>query len=648
MKPDIMNFSRARRGLLAALAATVLLGACAGEPTLSQSRQLVQEGRGDEALALLDGAARQNPGNRVYREEFFSVRDNLITQWFAEADAARLASQFDRAEALYRQVMKFDPDSPRAASALEQLQMDRRHGALVARAEALFKQSKYHEASDALAPVLNENPGRKDARRLQRLIEEKAAPPALATLQLKSAVDKPISLELRNVSLRTVFEVLSRATGLNFLFDKELNTEQTTSVVVRDEKVEAVIRQVLVSNQLEDKVLSESTALIYPATPQKLREYQELAVRSFYVSNADVRETANMLRTILDARHVFVDEKLNLLVIKDTPDNIRRAGRLIAAQDLAQPEVMLQVEVLEIGFKRLLALGARYPSTLAWSVGGTDATGARTPGTVSLPEWLSRDAGLVQLTFTDPLFLLSLQQQDGSTNLLANPRIRVKNREKATVHIGDRVPVITTTAAATGSFVSQSISYLDVGLKLEVEPIIYLDDDVGIKVGLEVSNITNTIQSATGDTLTYQIGTRTANTTLRAHDGETQVLAGLISDEDRRSADRVPGLGDLPIIGRLFSSTSDNKTKTEIVLLITPHIVRSLRRPEAAQLEFPAGTEATAQGSAFGMSGTLQRPMITIPLQSESQTAAPAARPNPAPPAGNTLAPFGGMQSPGR
>jgi general secretion pathway protein D len=637
-----MNFSRARGGLLAALAAAALLGACAGDPILSQSRQLVQEGRGDEALALLDGAARQSPGNHEYRAEYFSDRDSLITQWFAEADAARLASQFDRAEALYRKVMKFDAASPRAAAALEQLQVDRRDSTLVARADALFKQGKYREAGDTLAPVLKDSPGRRDARRLYRLIEEQAAPPALATPQLKASIDKPISLELRNVSLRTVFEVLSRATGLNFLFDKELNTEQTTSVVVRDEKVEAVIRQILVSNQLDDKVLSESTALIYAATPQKRREYQELAVRSFYVSNAEVRETANMLRSILDARHIFVDEKLNLLVIKDTPENIRMAARLIAAQDLAQPEVMLQVEVLEIGYKRLLDLGMRYPSTLAWSLAGTDASGARTPGMVPLPQWLSRDAGLVQLTFDDPLFLLSLQQQDGSTRLLANPRIRVKNREKATVHIGDRVPVITTTAAATGSFVSQSISYLDVGLKLEVEPLIYLDDDVGIKIGLEVSNITDTIQSTSGDTLTYQIGTRNANTTLRAHDGETQVLAGLISDEDRRSADRVPGLGDLPLVGRLFSSTSDNKSKTEIVLLITPHIVRNLRRPEPGQLEFSAGTEAATQGLPLGMGGA-PRPMITVPLQPEPQ---PAARPSPTPPAGGTLAPFGGMQRP--
>ena len=131
--------------------------------------------------------------------------------------------------------------------------------------------------------------------------------------------------------------------------------------------------------------------------------------------------------------------------------------------------------------------------------------------------------------------------------MLANPRIRVKNKEKARVHIGDRVPVITTTAAATGGFVSESVSYLDVGLKLEVEPLIYLEDEVGIKVALEVSNIAREIRTVGSSTLAYQIGTRNAATMLRLRDGETQILAGLISDEDRKSADRVPGLGDLPV-----------------------------------------------------------------------------------------------------
>src|SRR5438477_3169120 len=303
-----------------------------------------------------------------------------------------------------------------------------------------------------------------------------------------------------------------------------------------------------------------------------------------------------MIRTLVKTRDVFIDEKINLLVIKDTPAAIRLAGRLIAAQDLAEPEVMLEVEVLEVTRRRLLELGLRFPQSLA--VGLVGAAG--TAGTVTLREWHDHKSDLVRLTFTDPLFLFSLHQQDGRTNVLANPRIRVKNKEKARIHIGDRVPVITTTAAATGGFISESVTYLEIGLKLEVEPVISLDDEVGIKVGLEVSNIVREIRSSSSNTLTYQVGTRNANTSLRLKDGETQVLAGLISDDDRRTADRVPGLGELPVAGRLFSHTSENNTRTEIVLLITPRLVRTLARPDASSVEFAAGTDASTGAPRLG------------------------------------------------
>jgi general secretion pathway protein D len=277
---------------------------------------------------------------------------------------------------------------------------------------------------------------------------------------------------------------------------------------------------------------------------------------------------------------------------------VRVAERLVANQDLGEPEVVLEVEVLEVGTTLLQDLGVQWPGRL--SVGLIGAEGV--PGTVTLPEWLSRDSRLVQLTFSDPLFVLNLQKQDGSTSILANPRIRVKNKEKARIHIGDKVPVITTTQTATG-FASESVTYLDTGLKLEVEPNVHLDNEVAIKLGLEVSSISATIRNAETGTTTYQVGTRNAATVLRLKDGETQMLAGLISDEERRSAVKVPGLGDLPVLGRLFSSTSDDVSKTEIVLLVTPHVVRNLARPEARFEEFLAGTEASIGGGAVFAAG---------------------------------------------
>ena len=180
-----------------------------------------------------------------------------------------------------------------------------------------------------------------------------------------------------------------------------------------------------------------------------------------------------------------------------------------------------------------------------------------------------------------------------------------------------------------------------------------MDDEIGIKVALEVSNIVREVRGASSNTLTYQLGTRNAATSLRLRDGETQILAGLINDEDRRTANRVPGLGDLPVLGRLFSSTGDTRAKTDIMLLITPRLVRTLARPGAGQVEFAAGTEASlgaspglAQGTATPAAPPLGQPVtpsVRPPPVSAPQSAFPSSAPPPTVPPAPDMTPFGGM-----
>ena len=615
--------------LLGFILVLLLAGCATTEP--EKAPQVIPE----PTVEALARKMRENPADLATRAEYFRTRDLAMAQWLAQADSLRAARQYEQAVGLYRRVERYDPANARAAAGLEEVAIDRRHDGMLAEADKLVKAERYGDAQEALRPVLAENPRNADARRMQRLIEERTIKGALPRLRAA----KPMSLDLRDVPVRSVFDVIGRTANYNFVFDRDVRPDLRTSVTVRDLAVEDLIRLVLTTNQLEQRVINEGTVLVYPNTPAKQREYQELVVKVFYVGNADSKQTANMLRLMLKMRDVFVDDKVGMVVIKDTPAMVRLAERLISAQDLADPEVMLEVEVLEVGTNRLVELGLRFPDSLAVGL-----VGAGGPGSLTLQEWRSGNDALVRFTFTDPLFLLLLRQQDGSTKVLANPRIRVKNKEKARIHIGDRVPVITTTAAATGGFVSESVNYLDVGLKLEVEPLIHLEDEVGIKVGLEVSNIAREIRSVGTNTLTYQIGTRNAATVLRLRDGETQILAGLISDEERKSASRVPGLGDLPIIGRLFSQTRDNIVKTEIVLLITPRVVRTLARPEVRAVEFSAGTEASGGAGAFGSSVP---PPAQVPSQPQPQPSPekPAAAPG-GQPQGNTMVPFGGVQQP--
>src|SRR5260221_4644447 len=571
--------------LLVLSVAFLVLAGCAAQRALDEGRELIDAGKIPEGLARIDEAYRLDPRNKSYREQYIKQRDFAVKRYLALAEKARISNVFDEAQAAYQQALVLDSANPRASAGLEYMGIERRPSAILAEADESYKKGDDPSAYAKVKAVLSENSSNREAQLLLRRLEEKSFRAASVAPRLGASLKKSITLEFRDTPLRTVFEMISKNSGLNFLFDREVRPDLRTTLFVRNTSIEDVIRFILVTNQLERKVLNENTLLVYPNTPAKAKDYQELMMRSFFLANADVKQISSMVKALVKTKDMYVDEKLNMLVIRDTPEAVRVVERLIANQDLAEPEVMLEVEVLEVATSLLTQLGIRWPTQASASVVGAGGAGALT-----LPELRSRSASLVRLSVTDPLIIASLQEQVGKTNLLANPRIRVKNREKAKIHIGDKVPVITSTTTATG-VISESVNYLDVGLKLDVEPSVFLEDDVGIKVGLEVSSIAQQIRSASG-TVTYQLGTRNANTVLRLKDGETQVLAGLINDEDRRVADNVPGIGDLPLIGRLFSSHNNTQTKTEIVLLITPRILRNIARPEFRFEEFASGTEA--------------------------------------------------------
>ncbi len=586
---------------LLVLALLLVLAGCAGKRLHDEGLALIDAGNVEEGLARIEEAAKTEPENRAFRQQYIRQRDAALQRYLALAESAKLQGQWETAQGLYQRMLVIDKENARAKAGLESVTAERRQRAALADADALFKKGDLDRARAQVRGVLAENANHREAQNLLRRIEERALRASAGGAQLSAALKRPITLEFRDASLRNVFELIARNTGLNFVFDRDVRQDLRTTIYVRNTSIEDALRFVLVTSQLERKVLNENTLLIYPNTPAKQRDYQELVTKSFYLANADVKKTANMVKALVKTKDLYVDEDLNLLIVRDTPEAVRMAERLVGNQDLAKPEVVLEVEVLEVGSNVLYELGVRFPDQVSYSIVGSGGT----PGTVTLPEWLNRGSDLVRMTVTNPFLILNLRNQIARTNLLANPRIRVKNKEKAKIHIGDKVPVITTTTTATG-FLSESVTYLDVGLKLDVEPTVFLENDVDIKVALEVSSIAREIRSGTG-TLTYQVGTRNAATTLRLRDGETQMLAGLISDEDRKTANQVPGLGEIPILGRLFGSHQDSVNKSEIVLLITPRVVRNLARPELQFEEFPSGTEG-AIGAAPLMLQSVELP----------------------------------------
>ena len=576
---------RGLANLLALSLAALALAGCAGQMAYREGDRLVAEDKVEAGLLKYQEAIAADSGNARYKAAFLRARDRNTARLVEQAERDLAAGKPDLAARNYQRALAIDPANERARAGARLLEADTRHAVLLDEAGAALVKKDYELARQKATAVLAERPNHEAARLLLAQVTEKTALPA-ANTGLSAAFKLPISIEFRDATLKQVFEVISRRSGLNFLFDKDVKTDQRTSIFLKNSTVEAAVYYLLVSNQLEQQVMDGNTILVYPNIAVKLKEYQEMTVKTFFLANADAKNVANTLKTILKSRDVVVDEKLNLVIVRDSPEAIKLATRLVALQDVAEPEVMLDVEILEIKRSRLMDLGIAWPA----SVGFAPLQSAAGPVTIETLRHLNgATIGVTGIGAT-----VNANRTDGDSNTLANPRIRVRNHEKAKVVIGDKVPNITTilTAGTNAGFASEVITYVDVGLTLNVEPTIYLNNEVAIRISLEVSNLVDSITTKSGS-VAYRIGTRSAATMLQLKDGENQVLAGLINNEDRTSGSKVPGVGSLPILGRLFGSTRDSTDKTEIVLSITPHLVRNIQRPALGASEFNAGTETS-------------------------------------------------------
>lgn len=573
--------------------------------TYREGISLIDRGLVEEGIAQIEQACEKVPDDLQCRIDLLNLKTIAANRLLLAADGELSENRFPEAEKLYSRALKLDKENPRAKSGLDAVAQARRHSDLIASARSSYEAGNMDSASREIQPILLENPNHQEAKELARKIETKrtAASPPMPVLAALHSSGKNITLEFRDASLKSVFDALFHETGINFIFDKELRSDQRVSILVKQVTLERALSLLLETNQLGKKIIDNNTVLIYQKNPQKSNEYEELLVRSFYLANASPKQIAGMLRSILKVKDVSIDERLNLVVVRDTLETMQLVEKLIAAQDLPDPEVLLEVTVIEVTRNRLLDLGIQPPLQF-----GVLNPNPNQPITLDALRRLNGAS-----TTLTPSPSVNLKAQNSNADILANPRIRVRNHEKAKIHIGDRVPIITTASNQTNTgFISENVQYVDVGIKLEVEPNIYLGGDVAIKLNLEVSSLGTKTTTKNGSEV-YQVGTRSASTLLRLKDGETQLLAGLMSDEDRRSTNGLPGLSEVPLFGRLFSGNQDNKIKTEIVLSITPHLVRKTMPPGASVTNFWSGTKNSHPASYSGSFTNAQPDQPAIP-----------------------------------
>jgi len=429
---------------------------------------------------------------------------------------------------------------------------------------------------------------------LQTLIERaRDLPPP--GMDLPQGVKMPASLTFRDATSRDVFTAIARLSNISLIFDSAFRDTPVT-VDLRNATLDDALNTVAGATRTFFRVTAPKTIVVIPDTPAKRREYEEEVVRTFYLSNADLKETMDLLRMVLDARRISPTTATNALTIKDTPERISAAARVLSAIDKARPEVIIDVELLEVNRTKLLEYGLQIASPGSSGINGsasissakTDASSA-----VTLQTLVNLSQSDILLTALPSLYY-RLLKTDSNTRTLANPQLRTTDGTPATARFGEQVPVPVTTFApiATGGVAQQAITsfnYQNIGVNIDITPRTHHDDDVSLTLKVAVTNI-----SGTGFQGLPTFGNREINTIIRLRDGETNMLAGLIRDDERQSLEGVPGLIDLPLVGRLFAHSQKTTNQTDIILTLTPHIIRLLDLNEADLRPFRVGRDSLA------------------------------------------------------
>jgi general secretion pathway protein D len=546
------------------------------------------------------------------------------TSGMRAGQAAERAEDFDRAVAEYQRVLRAKPDDYAARLSLQRAKL-RAAAVHDQRARRLAGTGKLEEAllELQLAAELNPASGDIDARlrdlraqvraklsvrtdgktRLQSLIESSAGL-GPAGFDLPKDLLLADSLTFRNASVRDILTAIGHFADINVVFDPQFR-DQTITVDLRKAKLEDALQAVTASTRNFYRVSAARTITVIPDTPAKRREYEDEIIRTFFLSNADVKETLDLLRLVVDNRRLSPAAGVNAITIKDTPDKIDAAARVISAIDKARAEVVIDVELLEVDRSRLHEYGLQLASP------GETPTGINGAMGIVREDLSVRDVR--SLTSSDlfvaglPALYYRLLKTDGSSRTLANPHLRTSDGVPSSARFGDDVPVpnVTFTPIASGGVNQQPITgftYRTVGVNIEITPRLHHDDDISLRLKLEVSSL-----SGTGYNNLPTFGTRYVETTIRLRDGETNLLAGLIRDDERTTMEGIPGLSDIPVVGRLFGRTRKETKQTDVVLMLTPRIIRVLDLSLDDLRPFRVGRDASG--------GVYELPLPAQPVQ---------------------------------
>jgi general secretion pathway protein D len=527
------------------------------------------------------------------------------SQAFRAGEQAERRQDYDRAVLEYSRALQLDPDNVSARRALERARLRASTEHLKA-GRRMSGRGLYKEALDELRLALDLNPSEAEASREMQEISERlrsgteaaslsdvklrAREHALPGLNLGPEGREPLGLSFKSAGLREAYEALGKAAGVSFVFDASFQ-DQTISLDVQEMPFEQALGALGGAGRTFHRVTTERVITVVPDTPAKRREYEQQMVKTLFLSNADLKETIDLLRVVLGARRVAPLPGANALTINDSPDKVAAAERIVGIVDRRRAEVVVEVELLEVNRGRLKDYGIQITSGVP---GYEGIQGAILPDPTKKFTLDDNPYAKDNLVVTSlPGVIYRLLQSDTSTRILANPQLRSSEGQTAQARFGDQVPVPVTTFApiAQGGLQQQAITsfeYKNVGVNIDITPRVHHDGEVTLALKLDISQV-----GPPGYQGLPTFNSRTVTSVIRLKDGETNILAGLIRDTEQRSLTGIPGLASVPFLGRLFARNQDEIDQTDIVMTLTPHVVRRPSLTEEDLRSFQLGGEAS-------------------------------------------------------
>jgi general secretion pathway protein D len=570
----------------AALAAAIVLGGCATGRAYRMGEKEMSAQNYDRAVLLFSKAVSSQPESTRFKVALSRAKMKAAQDHFAKGQAYVKAGRTEGAIAEFQQAVYLDPSHQYAANELS---------------KALAEWQRQQKQDES------------EMERLKRKAKE-AAPGHMAP-RLNPSSNIPIVLRFKDETSKKIYDALSKASGINFIYDERLDLNKKISIDLADVTFEQALDTLMTMNKHFFKIWDENTILIADDNQQKHKEYDDLVIQTFYLSNADVKDVQVLLRTLLDARQLAQNDRLNAITIRDTPERVQVAAKIIESNDKAKSELIVDIELLEINRTLLQSLGI----DLFGPGGGSGKSINITYGggtTVPLNNLdLLKQTGSYLLG-PIPGVVVNFLKTDADAQVIAKPQVRVTEGEKATVRIGDRIPIPTTTfnaAPTVGGTVGvpiTSFTYQNVGINIDIEPRVHHNKEITLKLKVEISSLAGQVSAGGGLTQPI-IGTREIDTTIRLKDQETNLLAGLIREEERKSMSGLPGLSNIPVVRRIFGNTETNIQQTDIVLTLTPHIIRIPDVKEEDLLPLWIGTE----GNIALRGGSKTSPFGTTPFE---------------------------------